>query len=138
MKVAENSFVEIEYEAYVKSPLSFKEEYNITDTINFQLGTGKIHTEFEKEIIGMEKQEEKEFDLIIKKKDQNLIIWKKKRDLTFDDMPSEGKRIEFDLPNREKIIGTILVVKENEVLIDLNPPLAGKSIHFTVKILKVS
>jgi FKBP-type peptidyl-prolyl cis-trans isomerase 2 len=137
MKIGTNSLVEIKYNAHGKSLTTSDKSYNISDCLRFRIGSGKIHRKFEKKLIGMEKDEEKEFDLVLKNVDQNLIIWKKKSDFTFDGTPSKGKEIELVLDDGKNVIGTILAVKEKQIMIDLNSPLAGKIIHFKVKVLNI-
>ena len=54
------------------------------------------------------------------------------------DLPTEpGTVIEFETPSGEKIPGTIEVVKENEIIVDFNHPLAGHTIVFAVEILDI-
>ena len=44
---------------------------------------------------------------------------------------------QFELDNREKSIATITDVKENNVTLDLNHPLAGQFLYFDINILEV-
>jgi FKBP-type peptidyl-prolyl cis-trans isomerase SlpA len=55
-----------------------------------------------------------------------------------EDMSTEpGTVIEFETPSGEKIPGTIEVVKDNEIIVDFNHPLAGHTIVFDVEILDI-
>lgn len=55
------------------------------------------------------------------------------------DLPLEpGIVIGFDTPSGEEIPGTIQALKENEVLVDFNHPLAGHEVTFAVEILEVT
>ncbi len=49
----------------------------------------------------------------------------------------EGLIIEFSTPEGETLPGTILAFNEHEVRVDLNHPLAGQTVRYRVKILKV-
>ena len=59
-------------------------------------------------------------------------------DFAPDLQPIEGHVMSFTLPNGEEIPGTILEVTEDHAMVDLNHPLAGKDVVFTVKILQVT
>ena len=55
-----------------------------------------------------------------------------------EDMPLEpGVIIAFSLPEGEELAGTVREVRDEEVEIDLNHPLAGHKIIFTVEVLAV-
>lgn len=59
-------------------------------------------------------------------------------DFAPDLQPVEGHVMSFTLPNGEEIPGTILEITENSAIVDLNHPLAGKDVVFSVKILQVT
>ena len=46
-----------------------------------------------------------------------------------------GHGIEFNLPNGQRMMGSVLAVSENEVKVDFNHPLAGLPVTFEVQIL---
>lgn len=48
-----------------------------------------------------------------------------------------GTVIEFETPSGEKIPGTIEAVKDDEIVVDFNHPLAGHTIIFDVEILDI-
>ena len=55
-----------------------------------------------------------------------------------EDLPTEpGTVIEFETPSGEKVPGTIETVKENEIVVDFNHPLAGHTIMLDVEILDI-
>jgi FKBP-type peptidyl-prolyl cis-trans isomerase 2 len=138
MRAEKDSLLEIKYEAHVKNFSSAKKIRSISDTMKVRLGSGKIHEKFEDKLFGMQEEEEKEFDIMLNKIDQNLLITKKKKEISQDKPISEGKIVELRLSNGEIIKGTIRTVEGDEVIIDLNSPLAGKIIHFKVKVLSLS
>ncbi|MGV6817821.1 MAG: FKBP-type peptidyl-prolyl cis-trans isomerase [Thiotrichales bacterium] len=59
-------------------------------------------------------------------------------DFAPDLQPVEGYVMSFTLPNGDEIPGTIVEIKDDQALVDLNHPLAGKDVVFTVKILQVT
>lgn len=60
------------------------------------------------------------------------------RETFADDLPTEpGTVIEFETPSGEKLPGTIEAVKDDEIVVDFNHPLAGHTIVFDVEILEI-
>lgn len=60
------------------------------------------------------------------------------RDTFADDLPTDpGTVIEFETPSGEKVPGTIEVVKDDEVIVDFNHPLAGHTLMFAVEIVDI-
>ncbi|MCW8855003.1 MAG: peptidylprolyl isomerase [Gammaproteobacteria bacterium] len=62
--------------------------------------------------------------------------------IPLDDFPSDlkpesGQIIAFDGPNNEEIPGTILEIKDKEVIVDFSHPLAGHNLIFNADIIKV-
>lgn len=56
-----------------------------------------------------------------------------------DDMPPEvGQVIAFDGPDDEEIIGTIVEIKNKEVMVDFSHPLAGRNLIFKADIVDVN
>lgn len=49
----------------------------------------------------------------------------------------EGLIIEFTTPSGEEVPGTIMELKEDDVVVDFNHPLAGHEIVFDVEILEI-
>jgi FKBP-type peptidyl-prolyl cis-trans isomerase SlpA len=48
-----------------------------------------------------------------------------------------GKVIEFELPNKETLPGTVLEINGEQIKVDFNPPLAGHHVTLEVRILSV-
>jgi FKBP-type peptidyl-prolyl cis-trans isomerase 2 len=137
MKVGRDSLIEIEYHGNIRSRSSEREFARVDGKKKFKLGTGQMNKRFENKLIGMREEEEKDFDLMLNEVDQHLLIRKKKSEIELDEPPSQGRLIELALPDAGNVLGTIRAVTANDIIIDLNSPLAGKIIHFEVKILDI-
>ena len=61
----------------------------------------------------------------------------KTSDFADTEMLSPGKVIEFRLPNDDSLPGTIVAIKDEQVQVDFNPPLAGQDITVEVTIVSV-
>jgi len=51
--------------------------------------------------------------------------------------PEPGQIIAFDGPNDEEMPGTILEIKNKEVIVDFSHPLAGHTLIFNAEIIKI-
>ena len=52
--------------------------------------------------------------------------------------PESGLVFEFETPDGEDILGTVLTVKDDAAEVDFNHPLAGQPLVFTVEILDIN
>ena len=50
----------------------------------------------------------------------------------------EGLLIEFDTPAGDKVAGTVLEIKKDEVLMDFNHPLSGHEVIFSVEVISIN
>lgn len=130
--------VEIAYKGRVipDSPNDHVKEYE--GTLNFRIGSGKVHKNFEKQILGMRQGEKREFNLILEQLNQHLIIVKKRSEISLGEELFQGKILRLSFKNRIQSIGTILEVRDEYIIIDLNSPFAGKKLYFEVEIISVS
>lgn len=109
--------------------------------LEFKVGEGRIIKGFEEAVIGMEKGEEKEITLPPEKAYGNpnpeLIAEVQREQFPKDMELKEGMMISIDVPNLGQLPATITKVDDEKVTIDLNPPLAGKTLNFKIKVVDV-
>jgi len=110
--------------------------------LEFQVGSGQLIKGFDEAVLGMKKDEEKEIKLEPKDAygDHNPKFVK---DIPREVLP-EGQEIQpgmvfmMSLPDGRQMPVRISAVSEENVTVDLNPPLAGKSLVFKIKIVEIS
>ena len=63
------------------------------------------------------------------------------QEISKDNIPEEalgvGKKLQGRGPDGQMMFAEVTEVKENTVIVDLNHPLAGKTLFFAVKVLKI-
>lgn len=108
--------------------------------IKIHLGYGQVFSGFEQNLIGMELGEEKE--IILKPEEafgvfDPLLVEKipKSKFPELKEIPI-GTQIEYIGPNSMSSPAWVRLIEENFIIIDMNPPLAGKTIKLTLKILE--
>lgn len=137
MKVENNTKINVKYELVVDN-----EVIDSSENAELFIGFNMVVPGFEKNVIGMTVNEEKEFDVLpedgygeyrleliqavpisqFSPEERKFLIKGKTLQLYAQGMP---------------LIATIKDVNEKDVIFDFNHPLAGKTLHFKVKILGI-
>jgi FKBP-type peptidyl-prolyl cis-trans isomerase SlyD len=141
MKIAKDSFVVIEYDLRLGDGSFIKGETEPV-SMNFVVGYGQIMPGLEKRLLGLAQGTETQFVIPTSEAfgeyDNNLV-----RTMTFDEFPagvqlqpgkwaiakSEATQTQYSYFVKEKTDSTVTV--------DYNHPLAGKDLHYRVKIVHV-
>ena len=110
------------------------------EPLEFEVGSGQIIKGFDEAVVGMEKGEEKSIKIESKDAygDPNPELTKK---IPREHLPKEqelkpGMMLRLKTPDGRQIPAKITGVTDKEITIDLNHPLAGKSLNFKVKIVE--
>lgn len=108
--------------------------------LTFVVGEGQVIPGFEKAVIGMNIDEEKEFEIAPEDAygmpDKRLFQEIPKNVLPSEPQPEVGMTLMMQTPQGD-IPVMISEVKADSVVLDLNHPLAGKKLIFKIKVLKV-
>ncbi|MFH1506717.1 MAG: peptidylprolyl isomerase [archaeon] len=142
MIVKKGSKVKIEYTGTLDDGTVFDSSERVGKPLEFEAGTGVVIPGFDKAIMGMKKGEEKE--IVLKPEeaygDRNPELIKKipREQLPKEQEPKKGMILGLGTPDGRQIPAIITEVTDKEVSIDLNHPLAGKTLHFKVKVLDIN
>jgi FKBP-type peptidyl-prolyl cis-trans isomerase 2 len=107
----------------------------------FSIGKGDVIPGFENTVTGMKEGETK--TVSIPPKDaygnyvDNLVFVLKRSDLPPDIEPKLGVMLHGQSESGESISGTIKEIKEKTITLDVNHPLAGKTLIFEIKLLEI-
>lgn len=105
------------------------------------VGDGNIPKSIEKILIDMKEGETKTIALesteAFGPKIDDLIV-----DLSKEEFDSQvelevGSRVSINSPEGKKFTGTVLEVKDENIFVDFNHPLAGKNLIFTVTVVSI-
>ncbi|TXT65847.1 MAG: putative FKBP-type peptidyl-prolyl cis-trans isomerase SlyD [Promethearchaeota archaeon] len=108
--------------------------------LKLHIGRGQVIPAFERALIGMEKGERKKFTLQPNEaygEFNPLLVEKIPKD-NLSDPNFEmklGNKVEIVAPNGMSSVGWIRLIEVDFILVDMNPPLAGKTLNFKVEIL---
>jgi peptidylprolyl isomerase len=134
--------VSVVYDGFLSNNEIF-ESSKETGPLEFTIGTGQIMVDFEKEVIGMAKGESKTFTLPPEIAHgphiPDLIHTLDRKSLKDQDIQVGtvlGLSIEKD-GNPHQVPALVIEVKNDEVIVDFNHPLAGKSLTYKVTVQSI-
>ncbi len=110
------------------------------EPLTFTVGNHEVIHGFENSVIGMEKGQEKTIDIspdMAYGQKQEQRVQKVPKALFKDFSPEKGQQIGLMAKNGQQMTATVIDATEKMVTLDLNHPLAGKNLHFKVKIEKI-
>ena len=106
-----------------------------------RIGAGQIIPGFEAGIMGMQQGESRTFTIAPEdaygEHDENLFRRVEKEQFAEPEGVKVGRVCEVPVGQGRHVPGTVIQVGEEDVLIDLNHPLAGKELTFEVECLEI-
>ena len=138
LTIKEGDVIKVEYIGTLEDGTIFDSSQIQGGPLKLQIGAGQVIRGFEDQLIGMQQGEEKEFTLTPNEAygEFNPLLLEKVPKTQFPEGKEipVGKMIEYVGPNGMSSPAWVRLVEEDHVIIDMNPPLAGKTLHFEVKI----
>ncbi len=140
--VKKGDIVKVEYEGSLEDGTVFDCSANHNNQpLEFEAGSGKIIKGFDNAVLGMRKGEEKTIKLKPAEAygDPNPALIQKlpRIHLPKEPEPKAGMMLIATLPNGQQIPARITAVAATEVTLDLNHPLAGKTLIFKIKVVDI-
>lgn len=142
MKVEKGKKVKIEYTGKLDDGTVFDSSEKHGKPIEFEAGAGNVIPGFDNAVMGMEKGEEKEIKIKPEEgyghPNPELVKKVPREQLPKDKELKPGMMLGVGLPTGQQIPAKITEVSDKEVTIDLNHPLAGKTLNFKIKVVEVA
>lgn len=142
MTIANGNKVTLDYEGRFEDGEIFdtSKHGDHSHPLTFSVGEHQVIPGFENAVVGMEINEEKEFSIAPEDAygmpDERLFQEVPINILPSEPKPQEGMTLVMQTP-QGNIPVIISEVKEESVILNLNHPLAGKTLIFKIKVLKV-
>ena len=143
-KVKQGDFVSVTYQGLLEN----KEVFDSTakdGPLEFQIGSNNLMPGFEKAILGMTVNEEKSITLqpdeAFGPVRQDLIHTVNRKTFSADIAPQPGMVIGMTIERdgqKHKVPAMVKEISGDEVIIDYNHPLAGKSLTFTITLMAIT
>ena len=133
--------VSVHYRGTLDDGTEFDSSYD-REPLTFTIGDGKLLKGFETAVTGMTKGDTTTISLTeddaygAHDPDRTTSI---ERSVFPDDLNLDtGETIPLMAPNGQPVMATVLEATDNEVTFDVNHPLAGKNINFSIELLSIS
>ncbi len=139
MVVEKNNTIKVEYTGSFEDGEVFDASEKHGQPLEFEAGEGMVVPGFDNAVIGMDVGEEKEVTLKPEEAygmPTDEAIQKVPKD-KFPAEAEEGMMIGVPLPNGQQIPAKIAKIDDKEVTIDMNHPMAGKTLVFKIKIVSI-
>ncbi len=141
MAVKTGDKVKVEYTGKLDDGNIFDSSEKHGKPLEFEVGKGMVIAGFEEAVIGMNVGEEKEVKIPSEKAygKHNPALIKKvpKAQIPTDKELKENMIILVGLPNGQQIPAKIVAVSDEDVSLDLNHPLVGKTLTFEIKLIEL-
>ena len=139
--IERNSLVTLYYRLGLTDDQVLEDNFDDEPT-TIQLGRGEMAEGLELALIGLKEGEDQTIDigpdLAFGHVDETLFRAIARTEFDSDLELERGLIIEFTTENDNTLPGTIIDFNESEVRIDLNHPLAGQTVRYSVKIVAVN
>jgi peptidylprolyl isomerase len=140
MEVQKGNKIKVQYTGKLKDGTIF-DKSKADEPLEFSVGSGKIIPGFDKAVEGMKLNEEKK--VILKpeeaygKRDKTLIKQFPKSSVPEELKPEKGMVLKLQDKTGRSVPATIIDMTEDNLVIDLNHPLAGRDLTFDIKIVDI-
>lgn len=141
MAIKKGDKVSVHYTGTLEDGSVFDSSIDRGQPLEFEVGSGQLIRGFDSAVIGMEKGQEREVTLKPGDAygDPNPAMM---QDIPRDKLPKEhepqpGMMLVMTMPNGMQVPVKITKVTQEKVTLDLNHPLAGRTLKFKIKIVDV-
>ncbi|HCC53640.1 MAG TPA: peptidylprolyl isomerase [Desulfobulbaceae bacterium] len=112
------------------------------DPLVFTVGGGQVIVGFEEAVLGMIVGDRKKVSISADKaygeKNEDLVMEVSRDQVPPDLEPEVGQKLQMGGSNGELIVVTVVEVNEAVIILDANPPLAGKDLIFDLELVAIS
>lgn len=112
------------------------------EPLSFTIGSGQVIPGFEEAVTGMAKAEKKNVTIPANKaygpRNEELMFNVPRSQMPPEITPEIGQRLQMQGPHNQPIIVTVTEVTDEHILLDANPPLAGKELNFAIELVEIA
>ena len=139
MAVKKGDKIKVEYTGTLDDGTVFDSSEKHGQPLEFEVGSGQIIKGFDEAVIGMEKGQSKEVKIPPTKaygSRMDKLVQTVPKDMVPSDVtPKPGSTLTLQAPTGQIIPAKVIDVKDDELTLDLNHPLADKTLNFKIEIV---
>ncbi len=142
MAVKHGDKIKVEYIGKLDDGSIFDSSENHGKPLEFEVGSGQVIKGFDNAVLGMSEGDEKEFKIppaeAYGQHDPALVQKVPRKIFPHEAELTAGLIFEAGLPTGEKVPAMIAEIDDSTVTVDLNHPLAGKTLNFKIKLREIA
>ena len=144
MKIKKGDKIKVDYEGSFDDGEVFdsSKHGDHSHPLEFEVGAGHVIKGFDEAVIGMKKNEEKKITIKPEEgygeRNEKLVREIPRKNLPQDREPKIGVMVNIDLQDGRQVPARIEKVSKEKITLDLNHPLAGKTLHFKIKVIGIN
>ena len=139
--VQKGNTVKVDYTGTLDDGTEFDSSKNHGQPLEFEVGSGQVIKGFDTGVLEMKVGEEKKIVIAPQEGygsyNPQLIKTVPRDKFPKEQELKEGMMLLMNLSNGQQLPVKIAAVNDKEVSIDVNHPLAGKTLHFKIKVVEV-
>lgn len=112
------------------------------EPLSFTIGSGHVIPGFEEAVIGMAENETKNVTIPVDQaygpRNEELLINVPRNQVPADINPEKGQRLQIQGPGNQPVLVVVTEVNDEYIVLDANPPLAGKDLIFDIELVEIS
>lgn len=142
MKVKNGDSVKVHYVGTLNDGNEFDNSYKRGSTLDFQVGGGQMIKGFDDALVEMEVGQKKTVNIKPEEaygpRREEAITAVAKENFPPDFVAREGEMVQGRTESGQPINALIIEVQENDVILDMNHPLAGEELNFEIELVEIS
>ncbi|MEW5950014.1 MAG: peptidylprolyl isomerase [Thermodesulfobacteriota bacterium] len=139
-KVKKGDFVAVHYWGTLENGEMFDSSEG-RDPLEFQVGSGAVIEGFEKAVLGLSIGDKKNFVLqpedAYGPRDESLVVDFPRASAGKDISLEVGMVLGVRMQNGQQIPARVTTIGDDNITLDMNPPLAGKVLNFQIEVIHI-
>ena len=141
MKVEKGNNVKVHYTGTFEDGQEFDSSRGRNETLNFTVGTGQMIAGFDNAVLGMEVGEVKDVTLTPSEaygeRSENAVMPVSRQNFPEDFVVEVGAMVQGSTAEGMPVQAMIVGEDEENIILDMNHPLAGKSLNFNIELVEI-
>lgn len=141
MKVEKGNNVKVHYTGTLEDGQQFDSSRDRGETLNFTVGTGQMIAGFDEAVMGMAIGEVKDVILSPEKaygeRSEEAVMPVSRQNFPEDFVVEIGAMVQGSTAQGMPIQAQIIGEDEENIVLDMNHPLAGKSLNFNIELVEI-
>lgn len=142
MKVKQGDSVKVHYVGTLNDGNEFDNSYKRGSTLDFQVGAGQMIKGFDNAVVEMAVGDKKTVNIKPEEaygdRKEEAIMAVAKENFPPDFVAKEGEMVQGRTEGGQPINALIIEVQDNDIILDMNHPLAGEELNFEIELVEIS